>query len=685
MTLFSRLFKLFVIVIITPLFITGVFLFYYQNNGKKAVLENYFALTDISADYIKQNIEDAALSLDFIDANISLYAQDRSAFKSFLENVALSNPDFVMVALLDKDGKELIRTQNKGDLPDISAIDISQDEIFTDLKPSDITISYKDKSLSAPYAEIIYPLSSEGYIFAVLDLSRLWYSIALQRLGTTGGLYLATQEGFLNFNILPIPDISKQELKAALNSGKGLIRGIKNISGQVFAGAYCPTVLPGVYVVALQYGKEAFYNISLTSWLIAFFLLAATTLSYFAAYAFSKEITEPLEKLTKGAQKISLGNFDVNIKAEGAWGEFDILINAFNEMASRLTSYQAVQLDKLLDEKRKMDLLAGLMRDGLIMCGEGGTLLFSNSTANKILQSDALCGDLECTLYGTMPHPSVKDLLAIKSGTVFSYNEGNKKQYFEIVNEMFRPANEEPLYILIFRDITAEHEIRSMKNDIFNAVAHDLRAPLMGLQAYIMVLKEADLDSKKRAKILSSMEKSSYMLSTLVENILDVSRLERGLLTLNKENFDITSVVNGVISALKPLAEEKGLYLKNNLPEHLEVFADKGLTERVFSNLISNSIKFTNSGGVELNYQYLGGDLPYHKFFVKDTGKGISKEELPKIFEKYHQVDRSEKGYGLGLSIVRQSILAHGGDIYAVSQEGKGCEISFTIPAGVDK
>ena len=288
-----------------------------------------------------------------------------------------------MAALLGKDGKELMRVNNKGKTLPVEKIDISGDEIFENLNSSDITISYIDKTLSAPYAEIIYPLASGEYIFAVLDLSRLWYSIALQRLGTTGGLYLATQEGFLTFDILSMPEISGQALKEALNSGKGLITAIKNTSGQVFAGAYCPTVLPGVYVVALQYGKEAFYNITLTSWLIAFFLLAATTLSYFAAYAFSKEITEPLEKLTKGSQEISSGIFGVNIKAEGAWGEFDILINAFNEMASRLASYQAVQLDKLLDEKRKMDLLAGLMRDGLIMCGESGTLHRKDPDAGK--------------------------------------------------------------------------------------------------------------------------------------------------------------------------------------------------------------------------------------------------------------------------------------------------------------
>ena len=684
MTLFSRLFKLFVAVIITPLFVTGVFLFYYQNSGKKAVLENYFNLADISASYIKQNIEDNAARLNFLGDSVSLYYQDLPAFKTFLDNAVKANPEFIIVAFLGKDGKELVRA-GRQDIPVVlPEIDISQDEAFSQIDSADIIISKIDGSLSAPYAEVVYPLKDGSYIFSVLDLSYIWYSVILQRLGSTGGLYLATQDGFLTFNAVPAPALKAGALKKTLTSVSGFIEKIKTEDGQIYVGAYSATVLPDIYVVTLQYSKEAFYSITLTSWLIAFFLLATTTLSYFAAYAFSKELSEPVEKLTKGAQEISSGNFAVNIKAEGAWGEFDILINAFNEMASRLAAYQAVQLDKILDEKKKTDLLARLMRDGLVMCSESGTLLFANATANKILESDALCGDLECTLYGTMPRPDLKSLLSVNSGTVFAYNAGTQKRYFEIVNELFRPANQEPLYILIFRDITAEHEIRTMKNDIFNAVAHDLRAPLMGLQAYIMILQEASLDDKKRAEILSSMESSSKMLSTLVENILDVSRLERGLLTLNKQRFDITALLNDVITALKPLAQKKQLYIKNNLPPHLEVFADRNLTERIFSNLISNSVKFTDKGGIEVLYQYLTAKegAAYHKFTVKDSGRGISKAELPKIFDKYHQADRSEKGYGLGLSIVRQSVLAHGGTIEAQSQEGRGCEISFTLPAG---
>lgn len=684
MTLFSRLFKLFIVVIITPLFVTGIFLFYYQDSGKQAILENYFNLADISSAYIKQNVEDSVARLEFLGASAPLYYVDSKVFKGILQDGVKANPDIVFAALLGKDGKELSRSTGGEIENNLPPVDISSEDFFPSLTPGEVSISYVDYSLSAPYVRVIYPLENGEYLFAVLDLSRVWYAVGMQRLGVTGGLYLVSSEGFLNFNMLSAPPVSAERLASALLKNNGLIKGIKTPEGDVFVGAYSDTVLPGIYVLALQYGKEAFYTITLTSWIIAFFILVTTTLSYFAAYIFSKEISEPAEELKKGAEKISSGDFDVSIDSSEAWGEFEILIKTFNEMASRLSVYQAVQLDKLLDEKKKIDMLAGLMRDGLIMATAEGRLLFANATANKILESDALCGDLECTLYGSMPRPSIKELAGIKSGTVFSYENDGKKRYFEIVNELFRPANQEAVSIIIFRDITAEHEIRSMKNDIFNAVAHDLRAPIMGLQAYIMILREGDLDEAKRAKMLEAMESSSNMLGALVENILDVSRLERGLLTLNKSRFDVSSSLAGVIAAIKPLAEQKGLYVKSSLPQSLEIYADQGLIERVFSNLLSNAVKFTDKGGVEISYEYLPepGRTPKHKFSVKDTGRGIAEDELPKIFEKYHRADRSEKGYGLGLSIVRQTVLAHGGEIEAFSKEGAGCEMVFTLPEG---
>ena len=131
----------------------------------------------------------------------------------------------------------------------------------------------------------------------------------------------------------------------------------------------------------------------------------------------------------------------------------------------------------------------------------------------------------------------------------------------------------------MFRDITSEHEINEMKNDVFNAVAHDLRAPILGIQGYLMLLEEGNLPKEEQDKILKAISNSSQMLVGLVENILDISKLERGLLVLNKTSFDLCEMLQELITTLQPLAKQKNLYLQTDYPTTAPVYADKNLIE----------------------------------------------------------------------------------------------------------
>ena len=186
MTLFSRLFKLFIVVIITPLFVTGIFLFYYQNSGKQAILENYFNLADISSAYIKQNVEDSVARLDFLGTSAHLYHVDEKVFAGLLQDGVKANPDIVFAALLGKDGKELSRSRGGEIEKNLPPVDISSDGVFSSLTPGEVSVNYVDYSLSAPYVRVIYPLENGEYLFAVLDLSRVWYSVGMQRLRLKG-------------------------------------------------------------------------------------------------------------------------------------------------------------------------------------------------------------------------------------------------------------------------------------------------------------------------------------------------------------------------------------------------------------------------------------------------------------------------------------------------------------------
>ncbi len=678
MTVFYRLFKLFIFVIITPLFVTGVFLFYYQNYNKTQILNNYLNIAQISSKFIQQNIENASLRLSFSQDLFNMLDDGKPGAQQRLDEAVEDNPDFVFLAMLDKDGREILRAGTPQMLKLIGPLDLSGDKSIKEIGAQSMAISGFSDGLAFPFVEVVYPAGEGRFVFAVMSLFNIWDKLATQRIGISGGIYFATpNHGLLDVDSQPLPPISAGVLGADLLSDKKIFKEIKATTGDIFVGAASPTVIPDTYIFVLQFRREAFYTISLISWLIAFFILATTTLSYFAALSFSEEISSPIEALTKAARKIGENDFDVEVSARDSWGEFDILIEAFNAMASKLGEYKAVQLDKLLDEKRKIDLLAGLMRDGIVMATLEGEQLFANRTAQQILDSDALCSRLECTLHGKELKPELQAITKLPSGTVFSYRKGDKTAYFEMISETFKPAKEDGVILMVFRDITTEREVSEMKNDIFNSVAHDLRAPLLGLQAYLMVLKEGVLNEAEQARALTAMENSSKTLAGLVENILDISKLERGLLMVNRAPFNIAQSVERVFSSIMPLAEAKNTRLVNHIPQSLTVNADGALLERVFMNLISNSIKFTEGGTITAAFKE--EDNKYI-LSITDTGAGIEPEHLTKIFMKYHQVDKNVKGYGLGLAIVRQIIKAHGGEIWASNNPQGGAVMTFSLP-----
>ena len=682
--MFYRLFRLFIYVIIAPLFVTGIFLFYYQNYSKTEILENYLTLARISSGFIKQNIENIALRFDFANELAPKLdnARQKAAAQSSLDDALKNNPDFVFLAMLDSTGKEIMRSASKEISANIPAVNFMGSPALK--ATGEIIISGFDARAPFPLVEIIYPTKDRKYLFAVVNLFSVWDKFAAQPIGQTGGIYFANaKDGFLVFSGRPVPDVAPAALGGILRSGKNLVKEMQDAAGDKLVGAFASTPLPGTYIMVLQYRKEAFYTISLISWLIVFFILATTTLSYFAALSFSQEVSEPVEKLTAAAQKIAGNDFNVSLDPKGAWGEFELLIKTFNAMAADLGNYSAVQLDKILDEKKKTDMLARLMRDGVVMCSMAGEKFFINQTAAKILDSDALCPVLENC--GKNQKPRLKDLLALKSGTVFTYREpgqSTKAVHFEILIEFFKPANEEQVAVIIFRDITSEHEINEMKTDIFNSVAHDLRAPLLGLQVYIMLMQEQSLTPKKQKEMLDAMENSSKTLTSLIENILDASKIERGLLQPKKAPFDVSVSAQKIIDSLAPLAKRRGTEIINQIPPGTMVDADKNLIERVFTNLISNAVKFTENGQIQAKYAARRG---FHNITISDSGLGMKEADLGKIFEKYRQLPGSPKGYGLGLNISKQIINAHGGDITVKSREGKGAQFTFTIPKAAAK
>jgi PAS domain S-box-containing protein len=237
--------------------------------------------------------------------------------------------------------------------------------------------------------------------------------------------------------------------------------------------------------------------------------------------------------------------------------------------------------------------------------------------------------------------------------------------------------------LLVLRDVTEERKIERMRSDLIHTMVHDLRNPLTAIQASLDVLGLMQIDDVDGPDILAIAARSSRRLLSLVNAILDLSRLESGQMPLQRNALTLTSLIADISQLLAPLAAAKGqcidLIVSSDLPE---VLADADLMGRVLQNLIGNAIKFTPEGGrISVSAQPYA-DLPgYMQIAVSDTGPGIPEDIHDRLFEKFVTGANRENGSGLGLAFCRLVVEAHGGQIWLDSDSVPGTTFKLTIPA----
>lgn len=228
-------------------------------------------------------------------------------------------------------------------------------------------------------------------------------------------------------------------------------------------------------------------------------------------------------------------------------------------------------------------------------------------------------------------------------------------------------------------------EVDKQKDEFISLAAHELKTPLTSIKAYSQILNNDALFSKHKAqrkKILGSIIRNSDKLYTLVLDIVDSSRISLGKLKTNIQTVDSSIIVNEVKSSLNILTKDSVLTTSIKLPKRLPfVSCDRERISQVFNNLITNAIKFTESGSITLSGKKIGS---FMEFSITDTGPGIPKENQKMIFSRFYQVDgsftRKYGGSGLGLSVCKGLVENMGGKIYFTTVPGKGSTFSFTLP-----
>lgn len=225
-----------------------------------------------------------------------------------------------------------------------------------------------------------------------------------------------------------------------------------------------------------------------------------------------------------------------------------------------------------------------------------------------------------------------------------------------------------------------------MQKEFTSTVSHELRTPLASIKTMLDIIMSGTAGelTEQQKTFLGKTKANVDRLNRLINDILDLSRMERGKQTFNFIAQDMESVINDVVDVQKPVAEDKGLYVKTDIAEGMpKVAYDNDKMNQVFNNLIGNSIKFTNEGGITVKAAY-DAERKGVTVAVIDTGAGISEEDRPKLFEKFQQLGdpalRKAGGTGLGLSICKEIIDRHQGEIWVESEQGKGSTFAFFLP-----
>jgi len=235
----------------------------------------------------------------------------------------------------------------------------------------------------------------------------------------------------------------------------------------------------------------------------------------------------------------------------------------------------------------------------------------------------------------------------------------------------------------IFFDITQLERLEGVRQEFLSNVSHELRTPLTAILAFVETLEEGAVDDPlNNRRFLSIIRKNAARMHTLIDDILELSAIEAGNVSVNRTRVPLRAIAADVMTDLKTKADARHVTLRNEVGEQVRVFADERRLEQMLTNLVENAIKFNREGGdVVVSYERdKAGDL----IRVADTGDGIPPEHLNRLFERFYRVDRARSremgGTGLGLAIVKHLALAHNGEITVSSKLGEGSKFTIKLP-----
>jgi len=413
-------------------------------------------------------------------------------------------------------------------------------------------------------------------------------------------------------------------------------------------------------------------------WLLIALLVSAAGIV--VAALVSIQVANPVMQLTRAAKSLLDPTSKDLFPKSKSKNEIEQLTQTLNSMSVSIRQ----KIGDLESERGKLAAILQEMSDGVLMVESKGIVQMINPAAEKmfgITQKEAINSPLvEVT----------RQFQAVEMFEKCRKSGQTQSTTFEVVKtKLFLNASATPgsssmpgMYLLLFNDATQQRHIETTRREFISNVSHELRNPLAVIKMLTETLQDGTLDDTDTSQhFLEQIENEVDTLNQLVDELLELSRIESGRIALNLHALQPCQVIHSAYSRMKLQAERAGITISIDCAAELpSIMADDTRLEQVLVNLLHNAIKFTPNGGL-IDLRAIAQDKSM-LFSVKDTGAGISADDLPHIFERFYKADRSRssKGTGLGLAIVRHLIEAHNGKIWVDSELGKGSCFSFTIP-----
>jgi len=666
------------------------------------------------------------------DASITNLVIDTSKVR--LLQFAGQDDDIIRVSLVDNEGDEKVVIEEGSLVDELKNIRASEEFRVVTFVSNEPYLGGVNRTGGLPIIKISVPLLSlgelgdqdltssqslsrrfggdiSGALIVDVDLTKIWSSVADVQLGDDGYAYLVDRFG----NLLVHPDDSFMDNHDSLqevDEVKEALEVLQSFNLNSVAASFEPTPTvttseAGVTVLSSSYpiaqtqwaliGQEpvssVYRVVNRATAIASLIFIISVPLAMGLVLLATRTIISPVHQLTRGVLRLSAGDFSGHFKVKGK-DEISLLAQTFNSMGDNLRSLLERLNKKNIDlesEQTKLQAVLDTIADGVLVLDQNFSIVLANKTvASFVDQADpkALYGInwLEAFSLYYEEDDFRNELL---NGELLRFSDvtmrvDDQQKFMDITALHLQNDPNGIAFILTIQDTTQRRELENMKLDFVSMAAHELRTPLTAISGYLNLISSSEMSPDEYRSFVKLASTNANMLEGLINNMLSLSRIERGVLVLNRTKLDWSKVIADEVKSLSITATEKQIDISLDMPEDdLHVWGDEVALREVLGNLINNAIHYSDEGKPIVVRAKIEGENVLTT--VSDKGIGVPDKLHDKLFNKYYRakggLTTNSQGTGIGLFISKSIVEAHEGTIGFDSVFGQGSDFHFSIAA----